>query len=125
MDILERIVEAVAQKLISLRLEEANLTIGQAKAGIANARAKRLGREAGAGKKFGHTGQAKEVKPLSSKEAGATGNQRKRFSDGGDLSSGTKEDPFNRAARSTPIKPELSTTKGPGGGKESKRGVES
>lgn len=123
MDILDRIVEAVAQKLISMKLEE--ITMQDVKIAKRNIAAKKAGRAAGEGKKFGRSGEATKVDPLTSTQAGASGNQRGRFDADGDLSTGTKEDPFNRAARHRPIQPERSTTSGPGGGKEGKRGVES
>jgi hypothetical protein len=126
MDILDRIVEAVAQKLISMRLEEA-ITMKDIQTARTNIAAKKSGREkqAASGQKYGHSGEKTQVKPLTGREAGASGNKRGRFSSGGDLASGTKEDPFNRAARNKPIKPEISKTEGPKGGKEGKRGVES
>lgn len=133
MDILERIIEAVAQKLISMKLEENQYSYSETpdtgdanagkKSGSSNPRNKpKTKQDTSKLHKKGFVAP-EGTKTLTSKEAGASGNKRRRFSRGGDLASGTAADPHNRAARGRKIKPEIGTTSGPGGGKENRRGV--
>lgn len=126
MDILDRIVEAVAEKLISIRLEE--VTWEEVQTARRNNAAKKAGRAAGAGKEYGHDRPESErpkSSGLSKEQAGVKGGDRFSHDHPKSLATGTEDDPFNRAARKKPIKPEKSKTKGPGGGKENRRGVES
>ena len=135
MDILERIIEAVAQKLISIKLEENQYSYSE----IPDTGDPNAGKKSGSSNPKNKTKKKQDTsnfhekgfvppegtKKLTSQEAGASGNKRGRFRRGGDLASGTAADPHNRAARGKKIKPEVSTAKSPGGGKEGKRGVES
>jgi hypothetical protein len=123
MDILDRIVEAVAQKLISMRLEENKYSYSEIpdtgnpnagkKSGSSNPRNPAPKPEKGP---YGRSGADKqEVKPLTKQQAGASGGERART---GDISKG----PDKQKARTTPVRP-LSTD-GPGGGQENKPRLE-
>jgi len=123
MDILDRIVEAVAQKLISMRLEENKYSYSEIpdtgnpnagkKSGSSNPRNQAPKPEKGP---YGRSGADKqEVKPLTKQQAGASGGERART---GDISKG----PDKQKARTTPVRP-LSTD-GPGGGQENKPRLE-
>jgi len=123
MDILDRIVEAVAQKLISLRLNEEEDTdprdTGDPNAGKksgssnpGNKPKKNNGKKNFHQKEFVPPEGTKELPP---QQAGASGGERART---GDISKG----PDKQKARTTPVRP-LSTD-GPGGGQENKPRLE-
>lgn len=130
MDILDRIVEAVAQKLISMRLEEkqdyayshkpdsGDPNAGK-KSGSSNPRnPKKNKSQEDASKRFSPDGKT-PVKPLTSQEAGASGNQRGRFNDDGDLSSPYGAGRRKKAPKVNKVRSEDDSKKG---GQEAGRG---
>ena len=125
MDIYNRIIEAIAEKLVSIRLDE--VTWAQLQAAKKRMAAKKAGRAAGVGSghEYGHSGERTNVRQLTGQGAGVRGGDRFSHDHPQSLATGTEDDPWNRAARNIPIKPEISKTEGPKGGKQGKRGVES
>jgi hypothetical protein len=132
MDILNRIVEAVAQKLIFIRLEEKqdyayshkldskDPNAGK-KSGSANPRnPKKNKSQEDASKRFSPDGKT-PVKPLTPQQAGASGNQRGRFNDDGDLSS-----PYGagRRKKAPKVKPMSKDGDSKKGGQELKQSAE-
>jgi hypothetical protein len=123
MDILDRIVEAVAQKLISIRLEENKYSYSEIpdtgnpnagkKSGSSNPKNPAPKPEAGP---YGRSGADKqEVKPLTKQQAGASGGERART---GDISKG----PNKEKVKKTPVRPVRNDNDSKKGGQEAGRG---
>jgi hypothetical protein len=125
MDILDRIVEAVAQKLISMRLEENKYSYSE----IEDTNDPNAGRKSGSsnpgnkpkenkGKKNFHQKEfvpPKGTKKLSPEQAGASGGERART---GDISKG----PNKEKVKKTPVRPVRNDNDSKKGGQEAGRG---
>jgi hypothetical protein len=124
MDIYNRIIEAIAEKLVSVRLDE--VTWAQLQAAKKRMAAKKAGRAAGieSGHEYGHDRPASErpkVEKPSRQWWGQSGNKRGRFSPGGDL-----ESPYGpgQSGNAPPVKPLRKDSDNLKGGKQGKPGVE-